>query len=57
MDSETIFVIVITAGALGMLAYLELKSRRQRDQAPRPMSPEPNPNAKPEGNERRHRRK
>ena len=30
MDSSTIFVLFISAFAIGILAYLELKSRRKK---------------------------
>jgi hypothetical protein len=53
VDPETIFVIVITAGAVGILAILELKSRRRK--ATPPPSPQPNDAAKHANDNRRRR--
>jgi len=30
MDPSTVFVVLITVGALGLLAYIELTSRKRR---------------------------
>jgi hypothetical protein len=39
MDAASIFVVVMTAGAVGVLAYLELRSRRRKRSASRPPEP------------------
>ena len=34
MDAGKVFVLILTAIAVGILVYLELKSRRSRQQSP-----------------------
>lgn len=45
MDTAQIFVLILTAFAIGILVYLEMKSRRSRNQqadAARPVQQETN---------------